>query len=110
MTSPLQQKIKITGPSIVTANRTRDFAVTAVVEQELTASWDYAIVRLAGSPGRTYGHAQIAAVDPPAGSTVVRPKAQAQPSAAAPPAARDRHGRGAGHPHAAGLTRFSCKS
>ncbi len=24
MTSPLQQKIKITGPSIVTANRTRD--------------------------------------------------------------------------------------
>jgi hypothetical protein len=27
MTSPLQQKIKITGPSIVTANRTRDGAV-----------------------------------------------------------------------------------
>lgn len=27
MTSPLQQKLKITGPSIVTANRTRDGAV-----------------------------------------------------------------------------------
>jgi hypothetical protein len=27
MTSPLQQKIKITGPSVVTANRTRDGAV-----------------------------------------------------------------------------------
>jgi hypothetical protein len=27
MTSPLEQKIKITGPSIVTANRTRDGAV-----------------------------------------------------------------------------------
>jgi len=27
MTSPLQQKIKISGPSIVTANRTRDGAV-----------------------------------------------------------------------------------
>ncbi len=27
MTSPLQQKIKIAGPSIVTANRTRDGAV-----------------------------------------------------------------------------------
>lgn len=53
------------------ARPTRDFAVTAIVEQELSASWDYAIVRLASSPGRTYGHAQIAAVDPPAGSTVV---------------------------------------
>ena len=27
MTSPLQQKIKITGPSVVTANRTRDGVV-----------------------------------------------------------------------------------
>ena len=27
MTSPLQQKIKITGPSIITANRTWDGAV-----------------------------------------------------------------------------------
>lgn len=27
MTSPLQQKIRITGPSVVTANRTRDGAV-----------------------------------------------------------------------------------
>ncbi len=27
MTSPLQQKIRITGPSVITANRTRDGAV-----------------------------------------------------------------------------------
>lgn len=53
-----------------TARPTRDFTVSAVVEQELNASWDYAIVRLAGSPGREFGHASIAAVDPPAGTTV----------------------------------------
>lgn len=48
----------------------RDYRVTQVVEQEYNTSYDYAIVRLAGSPGREYGHAAIAAVDPPANSTV----------------------------------------
>ena len=52
------------------ARATRDFRVTQVIEQEQNASYDYAIVRLAGNPGREYGHAAIAAVDPPAGSTV----------------------------------------
>jgi hypothetical protein len=46
----------------------RDFRVTQVVEQEWNSSFDYAIVRLAGKPGREYGHAAIAAVDPPGGS------------------------------------------
>lgn len=49
---------------------TRDFLVTQVVEQELNSIYDYAILRLADNPGRIYGHAAIAAVDPPAGSTV----------------------------------------
>lgn len=53
-----------------TARTTRDFPVTQVVEQENAGAWDYAIVRLGNSPGREYGHAAIAAIDPPAGSTV----------------------------------------
>ena len=49
MTSPLQQKIKIAGPSIVTANRTRD---GAVIYRTSSKSWsnnlpDAAIVRTA---------------------------------------------------------------
>jgi hypothetical protein len=49
MTSPLQQKIKITGPSMVTANRTWDGAViyrTAAKEWSTDLS-DAAIVRTA---------------------------------------------------------------
>ena len=47
MTSPLQQKIKITGPSIVTANRTSD---GVVIYRTATKGWstdlaDAAIVR-----------------------------------------------------------------
>ena len=49
MTSPLQQKIKITGPSIITANRTWD---GAVIYRTGAKSWsdalsDAAIVRTA---------------------------------------------------------------
>jgi hypothetical protein len=49
MTSPLQQKIKITGPSIVTANRTCD---GAVIYRTAARGWstslpDAAIVRTA---------------------------------------------------------------
>jgi Protein of unknown function (DUF2849) len=49
MTSPLQQKIKITGPSIVTANRTFD---GAVIYRTAAKGWstdlsDAAIVRAA---------------------------------------------------------------
>ena len=49
MTSPLQQKIKITGPSIVTANRTCD---GAVIYRTAAKGWstslsDAAIVRTA---------------------------------------------------------------
>jgi len=49
MTSPLQQKIKITGPSIVTANRTGD---GAVIYRTASHGWsvdlsDAAIVRTA---------------------------------------------------------------
>jgi hypothetical protein len=49
MTSPLQQKIKITGPSIVTANRTFD---GAVIYRTAAKGWsahlsDAAIVRTA---------------------------------------------------------------
>jgi trypsin-like peptidase len=51
-----------------TARSTVDFPVAQVVEQEYNASWDYAIVRLSGSPGREYGHAIVAPIDPPAGS------------------------------------------
>ncbi|MGL5165580.1 MAG: DUF2849 domain-containing protein [Afipia sp.] len=49
MTSPLQQKIKITGPSIVTANRTGDGAViyrTASHDWSVNLS-DAAVVRTA---------------------------------------------------------------
>jgi hypothetical protein len=47
MTSPLQQKIKITGPSVVTANRTRD---GIVIYRTASQGWstdlsDAAIVR-----------------------------------------------------------------
>jgi len=52
------------------ARPTQDFTVTSIVEQENAAAWDYAIVRLGGSPGREFGHASIAAVDPPVGSLV----------------------------------------
>ncbi|MES2749883.1 MAG: DUF2849 domain-containing protein [Pseudomonadota bacterium] len=49
MTSPLQQKIKITGPSIVTANRTGD---GAVIYRTASCGWsvelsDAAVVRTA---------------------------------------------------------------
>ena len=49
MTSPLQQKIKITGPSVVTANRTWD---GAVIYRTASKGWstdlsDAAIVRAA---------------------------------------------------------------
>jgi hypothetical protein len=49
MTSPLQQKIKITGPSVVTANRTGD---GAVIYRTASQGWsvelsDAAIVRTA---------------------------------------------------------------
>jgi hypothetical protein len=49
MTSPLQQKIKITGPSMVTANRTRD---GVVIYRTAAKGWstdlsDAAIVRTA---------------------------------------------------------------
>jgi hypothetical protein len=49
MTSPLQQKIKITGPSMVTANRTRD---GVVIYRTTARDWstdlsDAAIVRTA---------------------------------------------------------------
>jgi Protein of unknown function (DUF2849) len=49
MTSPLQQKIKITGPSVVTANRTWD---GAVIYRNAAKGWttdlsDAAIVRTA---------------------------------------------------------------
>ena len=49
MTSPLQQKIKITGPSIVTANRTWDGVVIYRTAQQgwSTALSDAAIVRTA---------------------------------------------------------------
>jgi V8-like Glu-specific endopeptidase len=51
-----------------TPRATRDFTVSQVVEQENNGTWDYAIVRLNGNPGREYGHANIAALDPAVGS------------------------------------------
>jgi hypothetical protein len=42
----------------------RDFSVIAVLEQEYSSDWDYAIVRLAGQPGNEYGHASVAPIDP----------------------------------------------
>jgi hypothetical protein len=49
MTSPLEQKIKITGPSIVTANRTFDGAVIyrTAANGWSTSLFDAAIVRTA---------------------------------------------------------------
>ncbi len=44
MTSPLQQKIKITGPSVVTANRTTD---GAVIYRTPARDWSTAIERAA---------------------------------------------------------------
>lgn len=52
------------------ARAPRDYLVTQIVEQEWNFTYDYAIVRLGGNPGREYGHAAIAAVDPPVGSRV----------------------------------------
>jgi V8-like Glu-specific endopeptidase len=57
-------------PDGTTARPSREFSVSQVVEQENSANWDYAIVRLNGNPGREFGHANIAAIDPPAGSQV----------------------------------------
>lgn len=51
-----------------TPRPTQDYSVAAIVEQEYTATLDYAIVRLNGLPGREFGHATIAATDPPVGS------------------------------------------
>jgi hypothetical protein len=53
MTSPLQQKIKITGPSVVTANRTLDGVVIYRTERRdwSTALEDAAVVR-AAEPAR----------------------------------------------------------
>src|SRR4029079_8176048 len=49
MTSPLQQKIRITGPSVVTANRTWDGVVIYRTASKgwSTALWEAAIVRSA---------------------------------------------------------------
>jgi hypothetical protein len=48
MTSPLQQKIRITGPSVVTANRTRDGIVIYRTQKGWTVNLaDAAIVRTA---------------------------------------------------------------
>ena len=46
----------------------KEFTVAQVLEQENNTSWDYSIVRLNGSPGREFGHANIAATDPANGS------------------------------------------
>jgi Trypsin-like peptidase domain len=50
---------------------TREVAVTQIVEQQDDASWDYAIVRLAGSPGREFGHANLGAVDSPTSDSMI---------------------------------------
>ncbi|AUX38969.1 uncharacterized protein SOCE26_003500 [Sorangium cellulosum] len=50
---------------------TQDHEVVEVVEQENGSGWDYAIVRLADSPGSRFGSTPIAAVDPAAGSLAV---------------------------------------
>ena len=41
-----------------------DFAVTEIIEQVNSATLDYAIVRLEGQPGATYGFARVAAREP----------------------------------------------
>ncbi len=53
-----------------TPRASKRFTVSQVIEQEQNIGWDYAIVRLNGSPGREFGHANIAAVDPAVGSTL----------------------------------------
>ena len=62
MTSPLQQKIKITGPSVVTANRTADGVVIWRTGQNgwSTDIADSAIVRTAIAQPRAEGDAVIA--------------------------------------------------
>ena len=50
---------------------TRDFTVSAIVEQEWTENWDYAIVRLNGNPGRIFGYARLADRDEDVGDNVV---------------------------------------
>ncbi len=59
MTSPLQQKIKITGPSLVTANRTWDGAVIyrTAAHGWSTAIADAAVVRTADSARALLGEA-----------------------------------------------------
>ncbi|MGE5787180.1 MAG: trypsin-like serine peptidase [Myxococcales bacterium] len=48
------------------------FVVVEIVEQEDNEDWDYAIVRLEGSPGREFGHAHISNRDPkPLGQVVI---------------------------------------
>ncbi|WP_437676966.1 trypsin-like serine peptidase [Sorangium sp. So ce131] len=54
-----------------TRRPTQDHEVVEVVEQENGVGWDYAIVRLAGSPGLRFGSTPISAVDPAAGSLAV---------------------------------------
>ena len=47
------------------------YRVDQVIEQEYdSTNWDYAIVRLKNRPGREFGYASIAGVDPPTDSTV----------------------------------------
>jgi V8-like Glu-specific endopeptidase len=45
-----------------------DYQVTQIVAQEDEGEWDYALMRLAGKPGLTFGYAQLGAVEPPAGT------------------------------------------
>lgn len=47
-----------------------DTSVTAILEQRNDFSYDYAIVRLSGSPGATFGATPINPVDAPVGSLV----------------------------------------
>src|SRR5262249_42484603 len=54
-----------------TARTPVSFTVSGVVESQNDGTFDYAIVRLRGFPGREFGHATIAAIDPPAGSLLI---------------------------------------
>lgn len=49
---------------------TQDFSVTEIVEQEDNGTWDYAIVRLSGNPGQTFGYARLADRDEAANELV----------------------------------------
>ncbi|MEN0068259.1 MAG: trypsin-like peptidase domain-containing protein [Myxococcota bacterium] len=49
---------------------TTDYTVTAVLEQENSATWDYAIVRLNGNAGNTFGTAVMHHSDFASGNTV----------------------------------------